>query len=708
MSIGGVLPIKSLAQMQAAELAVAEEQNSRAYITRLAGYIRTQWETMRTAKMQTVEPRLLQCLRQRKGEYDPEVLAQIKQQGGSDIYMMLSSNKARAAGSWVRDVMTDSGSGPIPYTITPTPVPDIPPDIARSAYVSMQQELMHMESMGVFMSPDDLEEFVEARKNMVLNKIREEADEKAERMKAKMDDQLQEGGIAEQFGQFIDDLATFPFAVMKGPVTKKQKTFQWQVGLDGQYALSVGEELLPYWERVDPFMLYWMPHCTKPDDGDMIERHKLSRQDLNELIGVDGYSDKAIRAVLDEYGRGGLTEWLWVDAQKATAEGKHLSSVMNNPQGLIDALQYWGTVQGKLLIDWGIDEGAVDDPLADYQVEAWLIGNWVIKAVINPDPLGRKMYYKTAYEEIPGSWMGNSPMDLIRDCANMCNAAARALANNMGIASGPQVWVNVDRIPAGEQVTQLYPWKIHQTTSDPLGSSAAPVGFFQPSSLAQELMAIYEKFSVLADEYSGVPRYMTGDAPAGGAGRTASGMSMLMNNAGKAIKQVIANVDRNVIEPLVERLWFYNMKYSDDIELKGDVKIVARGASALVTKEAAAQRRNELLQIALTNPVAQQIMGIEGTAYMLREQVKTLDMNADKIIPPPEVVKARMAAQQAAQQQIMAQQMQQPDEQMDVHRDENGNMTKVSVRRKGPVSNPNQTLADGAPVTDNFSPMRMQ
>jgi len=191
---------------------------------------------------------------------------------------------------------------------------------------------------------------------------------------------------------------------------------------------------------------------------------------------------------------------------------------MQNPDGLIDALQFWGSVQGKLLIDWGIDPEEIEDPDLDYQVEAWLIGSWVIKAVINPDPLGRKPYFKTSYEEIPGAWMGNGVMDLVRDCQNVCNAAARALVSNMGIASGPQVYVNVDRLPDGEKITQMYPWKIWQVRSDPMGSTAPPVDFFQPASLAAELMGIYEKFSVLADEYSGVPRYMTGDSPTGGAG----------------------------------------------------------------------------------------------------------------------------------------------------------------------------------------------
>ena len=328
------------------------------------------------------------------------------------------------------------------------------------------------------------------------------------------------------------------------------------------------------------------------------------------------------------------------------------------------------------------------DPRIDAKIAeaAWLVGDWVIKATVNPDPLSRKPYYKASYEEVPGAWMGKSPLDLIRDCANVCNAAARALVNNMGIASGPQVWVNVDRLPQGEKITTLYPWKIHQFSSDPLGAGSPPIGFFQPGSLAQELMAIYEKFSTLADEYSGIPRYMTGDAAAPGAGRTATGLSMMLTNAGKTIKQVISNIDRRVTQPLIERLWFYNMKYSDDPALKGDVKIVAKGAGSLLVKDAATQRRNEFLQMVLTNQTAQNIVGPTGTAQLMREQVKALDMNGDKIVPPPEVMRARMAVAQAEQAQIQAQQPQQ------------------AQPPRSPVGNGNQQLQDGRPVESHFVP----
>jgi hypothetical protein len=204
--------------------------------------------------------------------------------------------------------------------------------------------------------------------------------------------------------------------------------------------------------------------------------------------------------------------------------------------------------------------------------------------------------------------------------------------------------------------------------------------FFQPSSLSNELMSVYEKFATLADEYTGIPRYMSGDSPGGGAARTASGMSMLMSNAGKSIKQVISNIDEEVIRPVIERLYFYNMRYGDDPDLKGDVNIVARGASALIVKEQAQMRQNQFLQIALSSPIAQQIVGPEGIAELLRQAAKTLDMNPDRIVPPIEILKQRMlqAQQMAAAQQVAGQ---------------------------PPAPQEGAVLENGAPVTNNFAPI---
>ena len=699
---GAMVTVKPMSAILAEEKAAAELANADTTLTSLASHIRKRFQTMRDARAQTAEPRMLQGLRQRRGEYDPDTMARIRAQGGTEVYMRLSANKARAAASWIRDTLSAT-DGPLPYTIEPTPSPDLPKARLELEYMKFLDELQQAAAAGVNPPPWDLDALIRAREGVITNSIREESASLCAKMKRKMDDQLVEGGIANEFHKFIDDLVTFPFAVIKGPVVERRKTLQWVEGAETP-SVEVTDELAPVWKRVSPFDIYWMQHMAYPDEGDLIERHRLTRTALSDLIGAPGYSDEAIRAVLDEYGRAGYREPQTLDSERAAAEGKDTTDTWTNPAGLIEALQYWGSAQGKLLLEWGLTEEDVPDPLAEYQIEAWLVGKWVIKALLNPDPLNRKPYYKTSYGEIPGSWCGESPMDLVRDCQDVCNGAIRALVNNMGIASGPQVYVMVDRLMAGEDITQLYPWKIHQFRADYTGNTSPPIGFFQPNSLATELLNVYENISVKADEYSGIPRYMTGDGAAGGAGRTATGMSMMMSNAGKTIQQVIANIDRHIIAPLVERLWYWNMLYLDDASLKGDIHINARGANSLVIKDAAAVRRNELLQLALQSPVVQQIIGMEGIAYMLREQAEALSMNADKIVPPPEVMKAKALvaqAQQLAMQAAQAQQGVPPGGPMPPE----GQPMPPPGGPMQPGGPPGEVLMDGAtPVADNFGP----
>ena len=72
------------------------------------------------------------------------------------------------------------------------------------------------------------------------------------------------------------------------------------------------------------------------------------------------------------------------------------------------------------------------------------------------------------------------------------------------------------------------------------------------------------------------------------------------------------------------------------------------------------QRLNEFLNIALTNPIVTQLVGDEGLAYMLRQVVNKLGLNAEKIIPGPEMLRVKnfMAQQQMIQAQMAAQQQQ--------------------------------------------------
>jgi hypothetical protein len=179
---------------------------------------------------------------------------------------------------------------------------------------------------------------------------------------------------------------------------------------------------------------------------------------------------------------------------------------------------------------------------------------------------------------------------------------------------------------------------------------------------------------------------MTGDSPTGGAGRTASGMSMLMTNANKSMKQVVSNIDNNVITPLLQRLHFYNMKYGDDASLKGDVQIVAKGAIGVVAKESAQVRRNEFLNVVGSNPIFTQVVGVDGISAILREAAKNLDMDPDEVVPPQ--FKVKLAHMMAAQAQAGMPPAPAP-----------------TGSPPAPVQN-GQMLQNGAPIADNFAPQK--
>jgi hypothetical protein len=502
----------------------------------------------------------------------------------------------------------------------------------------------------------------------------EQARQQAADAEKQLEDVLVEGNYLEAVDEFLDDLTTFKTAFLKGPVISKEPRLTWQMQPDGRSKAVVEEVMALKYERVDPFMMYPAPWAKTVEDAFLIQRHRLSRGALSALIGVSGYNDDAIRAVLDKHGTGGLREWLAIDTQKQFAENRVAMNALGGDD-LIDALQYWGSVSGKMLREWGM-KGITDDA-KEYPVECWLIGEYVIKAVINPDPLARRPYYADGYSRIPGAFWHNCLYDLIKDCQSMCNAAARALANNLGISSGPQVGINIDRVAPGEDVSELFPWKIWQFTQDPMGSTAQPISFFQPQSNAAELMGVYDKFSLMADEYSGIPRYMTGTEGTPGAGRTASGLSMMVGNASKVIKSLVSSLDIHVTNKVLRRLFDWKMQYDPEFDFRGDLQIVARGALSLQVKEAANQARMQFLQMT-SNPVDMQIMGVEGRAALLRESAKNLNMNPDAVIPSLSTLRLKML-----QEAQMAQ-------------------AQPPQGDAGPESG--QVLADGTPVTDHFSP----
>jgi hypothetical protein len=654
--MAGLLRVENNAQLDARQQAeqAAQDTQNQPLITGLAAHLKTLWEPAKRAKL-NIETKMFKALRQRNGEYEQTVANAIAQQGGSSVYMMITETKCRGAESWLRDILLEDGK--LPFQVSPSPVPEINPDDMERIQQKFAQAIMQKLQSGQPMDASDQADMKELAKQEIKTEVMEEAQETAEAMQSKIEDQFAEGGLIEGFSAFISDLATYPNAFLKGPVVRKKRVMKWGKGPDGKWAPQVTNDLLPTYSRVDPYRFYPEPGITDINEGYVFEHHRLSRPELAALKGIPGYDDAAISHVLANMPNNSAGTWLNPNyQQQATLEQKF--NIWDRPTATVDALEFYGKIPGSKLIEWGMTEDEVPDPDMEYDVNAWLIDKWVIKATLNYDPLGRNPYYTSSFVKRPGAFWGTSIPELVEDIQNMCNAAARALVNNMGLASGPMVEVNVDRMPADEEITTLTPWRIFQVTNDPLGSGQPAIRFNQPQSNAQELMQVYTHFTKLADDQSGIPAYVYGDMNVQGAGRTASGLSMLMGSAGKGIRQVIMHLDMDVIGKLVKAQYDWNMRYVDDDSIKGDCYTEPKGAIQLATKEQLDVRRVEFLQ-ATANPMDSQIVGIPGRAAILREVAKGLNMPVDDIIPSKEKLEEMQKEAELQKQQEQQAQMQQ-------------------------------------------------
>ena len=133
--------------------------------------------------------------------------------------------------------------------------------------------------------------------------------------------------------------------------------------------------------------------------------------------------------------------------------------------------------------------------------------------------------------------------------------------------------------------------------------------------VSSENMMLFDKARVLADESTGFPSYAHGQTGIQGVGRTASGISMLMNAAAGGTKSVIKNVDDYLLRPLGEGFFRFNMQFDFDPEIKGDLEVKARGTESLMANEVRSQRLMQFLGVA-SNPALAPFAKFQ---YVIRE-----------------------------------------------------------------------------------------
>jgi hypothetical protein len=644
-----VLNNQEIAQEQQAQVAATAGADPYArLIVRLCSHLEHCWQAAKDAKAE-VEHQMLEDLRQREGVYDPATLALIRQQGGSEIYMQLTNLKCRAFESWMSDVLLPVGERP--FYCGPTKVPDLSPDIVDTIAQNVLMEAEQAIAMGLDVTPQQVFERSREKANQARERIKAEAEARADRMEDAIDDMALEGQWYDAMEDMLGDLTALPGGIVKGPVFRNQKRLKWVPQLGGEYVAQAEDELCPVWYSPSPLDIYPAPDSTGPQDGYLFERIAVRHQALHKMIGVPGYKEDAIRAVLDEYSNGYRID---ADHQHQRNELEQKRHWEMSPDAGLDMLEFHGSVSGEMLIEWGMEPEKVPDPAAFYEVTAAKVGRHVIRCVLNEDPMGLRPYDIAYFDRIKGAFWGRGLPRVIRDVQEVCNATARALVNNLALASGPMVEVELDRLADGEDATKVHAWRVWQTKSNRTGTPSPAIRWHNVNSNAQELLAVYTYFSQLADTYSGVQSFDHGVNAKSGAASTASGLSMLMNASSRQVKRVVKSVDR-VTMGMVKRAHTHIMLHGEDESVKGDVQMEARGAGQLMVREQQQMRRAEFLA-ATNNPIDMGIIGPLGRAELLREAVKSMDIPVERVVPGRDEMMANIKAEAmaAAQMQIAA------------------------------------------------------
>jgi hypothetical protein len=626
-------------------------------VDRLASYISACFTQSESYRTNYIFPKLKKCSRLKEGIYETDKLAAISKTGGCTTFFNITETKVEALEAWIGDVLSTSKDERL-WSIEPTPIPDLPQDMKASIVERVTQQVMGGFVTGEFdptnIDPAQVMALASQMYDDEMTASFDAAKRRCERAQTKMRDQMVDGKWQESLLQFVGDLSEMPFAVLKGPVTKLKKQATY---VNGEYKTVL--KPVPCWSCVNPYDFFPAPNARDPNEGWICEMIMMNPSDLQGMRGRDGWSTEAIDAVLfNSYSPSGLNErgaqnapYISGESDRAFYENRDTTVNSGFAQGMIRGIEFWGPATGDRLMEWGMT--GVESKFV-YEINAILVGNRVLRAVLNKDPLERRPYYVGNFMRRRDSMVGKGLAEKMEDCQDATNSALRASVNNIGIAAGPQASIDIDLIPPEVDCTKIWPFKVWPYHGNDIkGGSHEPVKFFQPVINSEAFLRIAEFFKNEADERTLVPRYQYGDQDISGAGQTASGLSMLMNASARGVKRVIRDIDANVIRPAVERLYVWNMVNTPDEEwaqLKGDAQVVPRGAIAMLLKDQTVLRQQEFLQMT-NNPTDMQIIGMQGRAEMLRSIAKSMDL-PDDIIPPKEQL------MQQAEQQLMQQQQQ--------------------------------------------------
>jgi len=244
--------------------------------------------------------------------------------------------------------------------------------------------------------------------------------------------------------------------------------------------------------------------------------------------------------------------------------------------------------------------------------------------VINPFQPQRIPYYAAPYEVNPYSIFGIGVAENMEDTQSLMNGFMRLAIDNAVLSGNLIFEIDENNLVPGQSL-EIHPGKIFRRQG---GAPGQALFATQYPNVSQQNIMMFDKARQLADEATGIPSFSHGQTGVTGVGRTAAGISMLMGAAQVSIKTVVKNIDDYLLQPLGEAFFAFNMQFSRDPNIQGDLEIKARGTESLMRNEVRSQRLLQLLQHSANPAIAPFIKMGE----LVRELCYTMDLDAERLV----------------------------------------------------------------------------
>ena len=565
------------------------------------------------------EIRWLRAYRNYRGLYGPDV--KFTETEKSRVFIKVTKTKTLAAYGQITDVLFSNNK--FPLSVDPTTLPDgvledvhfDPNEKETSAEGPLKAEDFTMDKMEEMLGAlsKDLKDIKGLKKGPGLTPSSvtfSPAMVAAKRMEKKIHDQLEESNASKHLRSTAFEMALFGTGVMKGPFATNKEYPNWN--MDGTYTPTI--KTVPEASHVSVWNFYWDSDASNLDECQyVIERHKLSRSQLRALKRRPYFRANVIDQIVDD--GEGYTKKYWEDDLKDF-----------NPTFGVDrfeVLEYWGNIDIDMLVDNDIDIPPEYEGDGELQANIWYCNGKILRLVLNPFKPAKIPYYAVPYELNPYSLAGVGIAENMDDTQTLMNGFMRMAVDN-AVLSGNLVFEMDETNLVPGQDFSVYPGKVFRRQGGAPGQALFGTKF---PNVAAENLQLFDKARQLADESTGLPSFSHGQTGVTGVGRTASGISMLMNAASGGIKTVIKNVDDYLISPLGKAFFNFNMQFDFDPELKGDLEVNARGTESLMANEVRSQRLMQFLQIA-SGPA---LMPFAKFPYIIREIAKSMDLDPDKV-----------------------------------------------------------------------------